>query len=253
MAIITPKFFWPWDATGKTTVRLWNGTTVVSGTVSAVSYLSAALLAAALQTALQTAGFTGMLVTVTSTGRFRFAWGTPFEFRGGDGLNTMANHIGFFSLTTASVNDATKYGGATPHGVEASFQHVNGWYPPLPPRSDTLDMRDRSSNVTTRSMTGVTRQVIEPELTERMLTFSWLPPEYTFKAYEGSTTFKNAAVENMFENGWGKVRMFPDATLETGYADYLFSQDAMRRFAPKRMYQKKALYEYELELWGYVP
>lgn len=267
MAVVRPMFFWPLVLTASNNkLVVNNGTSDATITIAAGTYLSPYDLATALQTAIS-AHVVGLKVDFTiqnsrnvqsdRSGKFVFySNGSPFTIKAGDVLSTIYNILGFYALTYASgAIDVQLTGGVKVDsaGVIAPRQHQNGWYPEIPPQTDTLLIRDRGMNVHTRAVAGQTKLITEVELGERTWRFQYLLPHKTYLSFEAAGVRANEAVENMWQNGSTKFRYFSDETSPTSGGDFVLSQDSARRFEPKRQFTKKGLYEFEFNAWSYVP
>lgn len=267
MATIAPKFFWPLlinsgnrqlvvnNGVGDTTCSLANGT-----------YASAEGLRAALETAIRVSVPTanvyltiGDRVQGTHSGRFLIeSGGNPIIVKAGDALSNGYLWMGFFALTYnvgAVSNVLVQKNGVvstfTGNAIIAPNQHQNGWYPQVPAREDTLPVRDRSMNVTTRAVAGQTKTILEVELSERAWVFAHLEGWKTYKDLETTNT-ANQAIERLWEFGYEKFRFFPNEVSEAGFIDYALTQDTARVFKPTRQFLKRGLYEFELLAWKYV-
>ena len=192
MSVVKPMVFWPLtiDSSNRAFIIAAVGTANVATGV----YVDAATLMAALQTALNALS-PGFTVTVSSSGIVTVSHAAPFTMTGSG--STFGPVAGYYNVDQAAV-----FNGSSAYLLAADFQHQNGWYPQVPPREDSLPILDRAMNVVTRAVSGQTKFVLEEEVTNRILTFAWLAPAYTFKAYELLSTELNQAVERWFESGY---------------------------------------------------
>lgn len=241
MSIVKPKVFWSLVFTTKTIVvtagggdRTWS--------LPGQTALSAALFAASAQESLRAthASLSAATVTVDNNGIFTFANGTAILIKWATATSGAPNLFGFAATNTASATTLT-----------GAFQHANGWYSPVAVVDDSLPVRDRMMDVVTRTMIGTTKYFSENELIERFLIFKFVPPEYTYQAFESGANI-NRAIERWWDAGRSRFRYWPDAATEGTSFDYTLDADTIKKFQPKRQFTKKGLYEINMGCFGYV-
>lgn len=253
MSIVSPKFYWPLVITAANKAfKADIGAGTITINIAEGTYLSAASLATALATALNAGGFGGTAQVVYPTtsltvaiGTIIISWPAPWSMIGTG--NTLAPLLGMNQVDHAAVFD-----GGFQYVVTGDFQHANGFYPKVPPITDTLPIRNSAMNTVTRAASGQTKFILETELAEREWEFGYLPPERTYKTFEGFSGDRNKAIERLWDSGYARFRYFPNATSESDPLDYVLSLDSIQKFAPTRMYQKKALYSWRIKAWLYV-
>lgn len=272
MSVVRPKFFWPKVITASNKgIRINNGVSDATVNIAEGTYYSAESLRAAVETAIQTHLATAKVyITVQNSaysesdrsGKFFFVDTSlaSWQLLAGHANFTSYDILGLYALTySAASKTAYVQRAGTGAGVEsgtkcivAPNQHVNGWYPEVPPYEDTLPIRDRGMNVQTRSVAGQAKSLLETEVIERRWLFRFLAAHKTYQDFESNNTRLNEAVERLWANGYDRFRYFPDELSESNSLDYVLSAEAMKSFEPVRQFPKKALYEYVLEAWKYV-
>lgn len=249
MSIIKPKVFWPLTVTAANKAIYLEDFAdgLFTGNIAEATYLSAETFRAAVQTAIRAvhADFAGMIVTISATGVFQFnntAHAQFIRFKWATVLNSAAALLGFLNVNTGYFSIP----------FSADYQHANSWYSPVAVAVDSLPIRDRKADTVTRTLEGQTKFLTENELISRMLTFRWLPPEYTYQAFESTTAMTNRALERWWASGRSQFRYWPDAATEATYFDYVLDSDTIAEFKPKRQFIRKGLYEVDLGFFGYV-
>lgn len=268
MAIVRPKFFFPITVTASNKgIRVNDGVTDSTVNIAEGTYYSAEALRAAVETAI-----TGALAAakvylsiytksgtyaVDRSGRFIFEWGgATFTIKWSHVASTAYEILGATAVdvtcTTQSVTCQRNGSTSTVNSklVMTPYQHKNGFYPETPPAIDSLSIRDKGMNVTTRSVAGQQKTITEVELSERRWVFRWLEVHKTYKNLESTRLYES--LERLWESGYDRFRHFPDETSESSYTDFVLSQETARRWEPTRQFTKRALYEVELLAWTYV-
>jgi hypothetical protein len=253
MTIALAKMFWPLtiNSSNRNIAIRQTGSTQYTATIATNTYLSAESLRAAVQTAIQAVGggavFNNMAVTVNSVGKFVFTDSLDpafsFDWNRGGFTNSAVSILGFYALNYDSAG--------VPKVVTAPKQHTNGWYADVATIDDSLPIRDREADTVTVALSGQTKFITESELTQRKLVFGHLKPEKTYIAYE-TGDLANQAIENLWANGRARFRYWPDGSVEATSYDYVLDLDTIKKFAPRRQFRKKALYEVMLGCRGYV-
>lgn len=248
MSILKPRIFWPMNLlTGEHAIIANDGATTSSGTIVAGLYLTPEDFADAVQTALQTR-LPGCTVTVGATGRITIEWNSAFTMKFGTSPSTQPyTKLGFFAVDAASVMISVSV-----HRVVSPKQHENGFYLEQAVKSDSNPQRDTSMDVVTRNVAGQTKFVNEAELSNRKITFAYLPPEKVYAAYASGNGYVNQAFETFWINGKAKFRYWEDAATLLAPVDYVLGDTAVKGFAPTRQLTQKALYLMELVFWAYV-
>lgn len=253
MSIAKPRLFWPLviDASNQVITFVQGGT--INAAVAASTYIDSDALVSAIASALAATGAApGLVVAISSDGVISISLSLPW---------TLKCTAGSFTAYWIGVNSAADIValGAGPYTVTCAFQVSNSWYSSNAVREDSLVIRDRGMNVVTRAQSGQTKFITQDELSNRILKFSYNKPERTYKQYEGlsnasdAATKYNRAIERLWENGYSRFRYWPDGSASAVYSDLVLDSDTLKQFAPSRMYTKKALYEFTLKCWGYVP
>lgn len=250
MSIAKPKLFWPLVIDGTNDALVANdGSSDATVHIVHATYLSAVLLGIAVQTALNTK-LPGNLVTVSADGIFHITWTGPFTLRH-TGF-TAASVLGFFTISdNVSIDDGTGIGNH--YYIDATYQHPNGWYHSTAVQVDSLPIRMRDMNISTRTVAGQAKYIIEGENQNRTMTVAYVQPERTYIAYENGSSTLNRAFERFWQDGYARFRYWPDASVEGSSVDLQFDMDSMKVFQPVRMTKNKGLYQIPLTCWLYTP
>lgn len=252
MAIALPKIFWPVTSpVGGWALRLNNGADFTASMGAFTAFTSAAQYATILQAAILPT-IPSMLVSVSPTGRMVFKCNVPgWQIKAGDALSTAYAQLGMFAITYNAVNDPATYGVGTPHGITIAGQVQNGWWSDVAAAEDSLPYRNLGSRVVTRAMNGKAKFVSENELFDRELVFRFLKPHKAWLQYEGTSNVYES-LERVFTTGYSRFRYWADASVEGTSEDLMLKDESLKEWKPKRMFNKKALYEVTLNCMRFV-
>lgn len=250
MPVYKPRMFWPVTIDNSNNkIYYYDDVANGEGTVANGTYYTPEALADAVMTAIEngTNPLLGISVTVSATGRFVFTWNAYFQMR----WNVTTNSIYVVLGQVAVLQSATTSDGGVTYVATGTYQHQNGWYAEVAPRFDSGPIRDREMDVVTRNVAGQTKFLTEAELAERTVKFSWLPPEKVFNT-SATGSYSYQAIETFWLDGRARFRYWEDAATLLSPVDYVLGTKTIKRFDPIRQHVRKALYEIELQMWGYV-
>jgi hypothetical protein len=251
MALALPKAFWPLTIVAGVNdlIDVKVGASTYLATIAPGTYdhpvwyageASTSLLGA-VQVALQAAVANTWTHAVVA-GRVRIGGAAAFELLFSTGANAAASArdvLGYGAVDTSAAASAT-----------AANQHQNAWYADDPVADDTgeLPAFERAQTV---ALGGPVKSIEFAKRYGRAVSLAFLQPHKVFTAEEGST-HSNEAIERLLEDGWSRFRWWPDASVETDWADYALDLDSAKALPRDRLARAVALYSLTLKLRKFV-
>jgi hypothetical protein len=234
---IVPRLWLPRviDSSNRRLDLSFAGAATVHADIALGTYLTPEDLAAAIQTAAVAVEATSTCVFSSTTGKFTVGrTGKTVQVKATGTAQTLLGWLG----TSAAVADAQT----------ADYQAQGYWSPGYPVRFDSWDVPIVTEGFS-RSLSGVSREVIHADLVNRRLSFELVDG---YKAKEIlETTHVNESFESVWRGAKQRFRWWADITDLATWGDY-FLLSPRDTWDPERMRPGRDYYRFDLDFGGYV-